>query len=90
VSAVILAAVDAIARMFGAGTTGRTASRDFGQAPAERYAFWLASYSDRELISRDRDELLAEVRARIAAERRAAARIQERAEALTSRKAVVR
>lgn len=86
----ILAFVDAIARLFGAGMTERRASVEFGQAPAERYAYWLASYSDRELMTRDRDEILTEVRARIAAERRAAARIQERAEALSSRKAVAR
>jgi hypothetical protein len=82
-SAVILAAVDAIARVFGAKTTGRTASVDFGPSPARQYAYYLASYSDLELVTRDRDELLAEVRQRIDAERRAALRVQQRAEALT-------
>jgi hypothetical protein len=90
VSAVILAAVDAIARVFGAKTTGRTASVDFGPSPARQYADYLASYSDAELIQRDRDEILAEVRQRIAEERRAAMRVRERAEALSRRKAGVR
>jgi len=62
-SARILAIVDMLVGLVAKPNTVRTASEEFGVAPAARYARELDRYSDQELVRRDRAALLAEIRA---------------------------
>jgi hypothetical protein len=63
VSAALLGLVDRLAAVFGAGTTSRIASEEFGRPFAARYARELTAFTDAELMWLSREEVVALVAA---------------------------
>lgn len=63
----VLAALDAVARLFGAKDTVRSATAEFGPPPGTIFGRELAAYSDQYLSLAERDEIIARAQADAAA-----------------------